>query len=400
MTRNYLRLALVLGLITAVGPFAIDMYLPALPGIGAALQASPAAVQMTLTIYFITVGACQPVFGPMSDIFGRKAPIYAGLGIFIVGSIGCALAPNIETLIAFRAVQALGSCAGQVAPRAIVRDLHTGAEAAKMMGLLMLVFSVSPILAPLTGSGIIAVLGWRAVFWAITAAAALALFLAVTQLKETRPLHLRAASSWRTVLANYRVLLADPAFVGLAFVSAFGISAFFVYLADASFVIIGHFGLTAAQFSLCFALNAVAFIGAGQFAGKISARFGLARVVRHAVAGFALAMAVLTAAVAAGLGGLPLIMALLFLGYAFLGLVLPTTSVLAMERHGDKAGAASAMLGSIQMITGSLCMAMTAFFSRQAPLPMVAGIAACALASCLIAQIVLRRRPQIPAYHS
>lgn len=400
MTRDYLRLALVLGLITAVGPFAIDMYLPALPGIGAALHASPAAVQMTLTIYFVTVGVAQPVFGPMSDIFGRKAPIYAGLGIFILGSIGCALAPNIETLIAFRAVQALGSCAGQVAPRAIVRDLHTGAAAAKMMGLLMLVFSVSPILAPLTGSGIIAVLGWRAVFWAITAAAVLALFLAVTQLKETRPAHLRADSTWRTVLVNYRALLTDPTFVGLAFVSAFGISAFFVYLANASFVIIGHFGLTSAQFSLCFALNAVAFIGAGQFAGRITARFGLARVARRAVIGFASATALLTAAVAAGFAGLPLIMALLFVAYACLGLVLPTTSVLAMERHGDKAGAASAMLGSIQMITGSLCMAMTAFFSRQDPLPMVAGIAACALMSCVIAQIVLRRPPQIPAYHS
>lgn len=395
MTRVYIRLALVLGLITAVGPFAIDMYIPALPIIGGSLGATPAAVQMTLTVFFITVGACQLVFGPLSDMYGRKSPIYAGLTIFMGGSIGCALAPSVEVLIAFRAVQAFGACAGMVTPRAIVRDLHTGVEATRLMALLMLVFSVSPILAPLTGSGIIAVFGWRGVFWAVSAAAAVGLFLAITQLKETRAPELRAASSWTGAFRSYRVLLADPMFVGLALVSAFGISSFFVYLANSSFVLIGHYGVTPTQFSFCFALNAVAFIGTGQMAGWLTARFGLARVIRWASPGSAAASLALAMAIMAGADSLPLMMALLFVGYAFLGLVLPTTSVLAMERHGAIAGAASAMLGSIQMVVGSCAMAATALFAKDAPLPMAAGIAAAATAACVTAQIVLwpgRRR--------
>jgi DHA1 family bicyclomycin/chloramphenicol resistance-like MFS transporter len=401
MIRTHLRLALVLGLITAVGPFAIDMYLPALPGIGAALRAPAAAVQMTLTVFFVVTGACQLVFGPLSDMFGRKRPIYAGLVIFIVASIGCATAQTIESLIFFRGMQAFGACAGSVAPRAVVRDLLTGADAARLMAMLMLVFSVSPILAPLTGSAVIAAFGWRGVFWAVTVAAAIALVLAVTLLKETRPPEMRRASSWRTSLTSYGVLLRDPHFIGLVLVSAFAISAFFVYLANASFVLIGHFGRTPSQFALCFSLNAVAFIGAGQFAGKLAQRFGLPKVLRYASIGFAAPMVVLAALTAAGVDSLPLMMGLLFIGYGFVGLVLPSTSVMAMEHHAPIAGAASALLGSIQMAIGSCCMGLTALFSKEAPLPMVVGIAVCAAMACAIAQVVLRpRAPQIPAYHS
>ena len=200
MIRDHLRLALVLGLITAVGPFAIDMYLPALPSIGQSLQASPAAVKMTMTVFFLVMGACQLVFGTLSDMYGRKRPIYVGLVIFIVGSIGCALARNIETLIFFRALQGVGACAGSVAPRAVVRDVLTGPDAARLMAMLMLVFSVSPILAPITGSAVIAVFGWRGVFWAVAIAAVIALILAVTQLRETRPPELRQASSLRSAM--------------------------------------------------------------------------------------------------------------------------------------------------------------------------------------------------------
>jgi DHA1 family bicyclomycin/chloramphenicol resistance-like MFS transporter len=280
-------------------------------------------------------------------------------------------------------------------PRAIVRDLHTGAEATRLMALLMLVFSVSPILAPLTGSAIIAAFGWRGVFWAVTAAAGVGLFLAVTQLKETRAPELRQASSWSGALRSYRTLLTDPGFMGLALVSAFGISSFFVYLANSSFVLIGHYGLTPTQFSLCFALNAVAFIGTGQLAGRLTVRFGLAGVIRWAAPGSAAAMALLAVLIAAGSNGLVLMIALLFVGYAFLGLVLPTTSVLAMERHGAIAGAASAMLGSIQMAIGSCAMAATAFFAKDAPLPMAAGIAASSVVACVIAQIVLWPRGRV-----
>nr|AIA12600.1 Major Facilitator Superfamily [uncultured bacterium] len=150
MSPKFLRIAVVLGLLSAIGPFAIDMYLPALPSIGADLHAGTAAVQMSLLIFFLSMGFGQIVVGPISDMVGRKLPLYGGLALFMVGGIGSAMAPTIEWLIAFRFLQGLGASAGMAVPRAIVRDLHTGNEAAKLMSLLMLVFSVSPILAPLT----------------------------------------------------------------------------------------------------------------------------------------------------------------------------------------------------------------------------------------------------------
>jgi len=143
------RIAIVLGLLSAIGPFAIDMYLPALPSIGKDLATDPTTVQLSLLAFFATMGLGQIVVGPISDMIGRKRPMYLGLGLFVLGSIGSALAPGIHWLIGFRLIQGFGACSGMVVPRAVVRDLHTGTEAARLMSLLMLVFSVSPILAPL-----------------------------------------------------------------------------------------------------------------------------------------------------------------------------------------------------------------------------------------------------------
>jgi DHA1 family bicyclomycin/chloramphenicol resistance-like MFS transporter len=390
MIRDHLRLALVLGLITAVGPFAIDMYLPALPTIGQSLHASASSVKMTMTVFFLVMGACQLVFGALSDMYGRKRPIYVGLSIFIIGSVGCALARNIETLIFFRALQGIGACAGSVAPRAVVRDLLTGPDAARLMAMLMLVFSVSPILAPVTGSAVIAGFGWRGVFWAVAIAAVIGLFLAVTQLRETRPPELRQDSSLATAARSYGVLLQDPRFVGLVLVVAFAFASFVVYLTNASFVIIDHFGLTPTQFSLCFSLNAAAFIGASQFAGKLSRRFGLAKVLKFAVVGFAAPLILLAGLTAAGVDSLPLLVGLLFIGFGFVGLIMPTTTVLAMEHHAPIAGAASALLGSIQVLTGAACAAISALFASGSPLPMTVGFALCATVAWLIAWWVLR----------
>jgi DHA1 family bicyclomycin/chloramphenicol resistance-like MFS transporter len=386
---GFLQLAIVLGLITAVGPFAIDMYLPALPSIGGTLHATPAAVQMSLMVFFITLGVCQLVYGPLSDIFGRKLPIYVGLAIFTIGSVGCAFAPNINVLIGFRVLQSLGACAGMVVPRAVVRDLYTGHDATRLMSLLMLVVSISPILAPLTGSLIIAGFGWRGVFWALTIAGAITFLLAATQLKETREIHHRADSSWASAIAAYRKLLADPAFLGLTFVGAFGVSSFFIYLASASFVIVNHYGLTPTMFSLCFALNAAAFFGVSQLTARMTAKYGLARVIRVAVSGFALAMSIMAVLFVAGADSLVLMMIFLFVGYGFLGLVLPTTAVLSLENHGAIAGTASALMGALQFVVGAAVMAVSGIFANGAPKPMVIGIAISAAIAFAIARVTL-----------
>lgn len=395
MQSSFLRLAIVLGLLTAIGPFAIDMYLPALPTIGEDLGAGTVPVQMSLLVFFLSMGFGQIIIGPISDMMGRKAPLYFSLVLFAIGSVGAALAVDIGWLIAFRFVQGLGASAGMVVPRAVVRDLHTGVEAARLMSLLMLVFSISPILAPLVGSIIIESFGWRAIFWAVTLAAAIGVVLMIGALQETRPPAHRVGSSFRGTIAGYRYLLRDRSFVGLSLIGGFGISSFFVYLSNSSFVLINHYGLTPTLYSLFFSMNAVAFFAMSQLTGTLTERFGLRRVVRVAVAAYATIMVAMLAVMASGLQSLWVMSTFLFFGYGFLGLVIPTTSVLAMEEHGEIAGTASALMGTLHFATGAVAMAVAGVFFDGTPLPMVIGIAACAVIALGFTQATLGSRAAI-----
>ena len=378
MTPGFLRIAIVLGLISAIGPFAIDMYLPALPTIGADLGASALAVQKSLVVVFLSFAIGPLIVGPLADIHGRKPVLYGGLVVFAVASGGAALAPDVGWLIFFRLLQGLGASTGMVVPRAIVRDLHTGPEATRLMSLLMLVFSVSPILAPLTGSFIIDAFGWRGVFWAVTIAAVIAFVLMMTALEETRPAASRGGSSFASSWEGYKVLSADRNFLGLVLIGGFGISSFFVYLANSSFVLIDHYGLSPSIYSLFFSLNAVSFFAVSQASGWMTEKYGLRRVIRMAVFGFAGVTIAMWAVMAAGFGSLAFMTAALFVGYGFLGLVIPTTSVLAMEDHGEIAGTASALMGTLHMVTGVAAMTVTGLFANSLPMPMVTGIAVCA----------------------
>lgn len=394
--RSYARNAIVLGLLSAVGPFAIDMYLPALPSIAADLKASTAATQMTLMAFFMAFGVCQLIYGPLSDVVGRKPPLYAGLTLFIVGSIGCAFAPSVEWLIAARVVQGIGAAAGMVIPRAIIRDLHTGNEATRLMSLVMLVFSVSPILAPVTGSALIVPFGWRAVFVAVTIAAVLAFALILVFLPETRLHHQRLEANVRSVLRGFGHLLADPRFLGLTFIGGFGMASFFAFLASSSFIYIGHYGLTPTQYSFGFSINAFGFIGASQFAATLGRRFGLSRVVMTAAAIYTFFALLLLGVTLAGVDSLAVLIALLFMSFAFLGLVIPTTMVLTLEEHGPIAGIASSLAGTLQMVAGGAVIALASLFFDGHPLPMVAIIAACACCALCLSLVTLRRDALAP----
>lgn len=391
MSTRFLRLAVVLGLLSAIGPFAIDMYLPALPSIGQDLSASTGAVQFSLLAFFLSMGLAQIFVGPLSDMYGRKAPLYLSLVLFAIGGVGSALAPTIEWLIVARFVQGLGAAAGMVVPRAVVRDLHTGNDAARLMSLLMLIFSVSPILAPLGGSIIIEMFGWRAVFWFVTGAALVAIVMLALSLKETRPAAARLESSIGGALAGYRYLLGDRNFLGLTFIGAFGIASFFVYLASSSFILIDRYGLTPTQYSIAFSINAVAFIGMSQLTGMLADRFGLRRIVRLAVTGYTTTMVVLFGLTVTGVDRLDVMAGLLFVGYGFLGLVIPTTAVLALEDHGEIAGTASALMGTLQFATGAVAMAIVGVFMDGTSLPMVAGIAIASVIAFTLTHATLGR---------
>jgi DHA1 family bicyclomycin/chloramphenicol resistance-like MFS transporter len=392
MSSNFARNAIVLGLLSAIGPFAIDMYLPALPTISADLGAPTAATQMTLMVFFVAFGVCQIIYGPVSDMVGRKPPLYFGIVVFALGSIGCGLAPTINWLIFFRFVQGLGAAAVMVIPRAVIRDLHTGVDATRLMSLVMLVFSVSPILAPLTGSALIVPFGWRAVFVAVTIAAGLSFLLVAFVLPETRPPKERVQVSVRSVLDGFGELLRDGRFLGLTFIGGFGMASFFAFLASSSFIYIGHFGLTPTQYSLAFSVNAIGFIGASQFSAYLAGRFGIAHVISTAVTYYAAMSVALFAVIAAGADNLAVLIAMLFVAFAWLGLVIPSTMVLSLEDHGPIAGMASALGGTLQMITGAVMIAVASVFFNGTALPMVTTIAVCAVVALILTRLTLRPR--------
>ena len=397
MSDRILRPALVLGLLSCIGPFAIDMYLPAMPDIGAALGTDVQGMQTTVTAYFIAFGLAQLVYGPWADAAGRKRPLYVGIGIFLIGSLICTLAPSAEWLILGRAVQGLGGAALMVVPRAIIRDLYTGHAATKLMAAVMLVISVSPMLAPLAGSGLMALAGWRAIFAALLVAGGLSLLILTFAQPETLAKSDRQPLDLAAMGRGAKVLLTDRGFLGLTFLGGFGMASFFVFIASASFVYTQGFGLSPTGFSLAFAVNAIGFFASSQMASSLGLRFGARRVIAVASAGFAFCTVTLFAIALAALATLAVCIGGLFLSNACLGLVIPTTMVLALDDHGDIAGLASSLGGTLQMLAGGLMIAASGPFFDGTAVPMLGAIALCGVLAFVLSRVALAGRRGVQA---
>ena len=379
MTRSIspTSMSIILGLVAAVGPFAIDMYLPAMPDIGRDLAASQHEVQLTIVGYFITFGLAQLVYGPWADQAGRKPPLYVGLALFILGTVTCALAPSLGWLVLGRMVQGAGGAANMVVLRAVIRDMATGPAATRMMSTIMIVIAVSPLLAPLSGAGLLALGSWRLVFWALLGAALLSAVLIHFAVPETLAEANRQRFDLANTLKGARTLLTNRGFLVMTFLAGFAFASFFVFIASASFVYIGQFGLTATQFSLAFAVNAVGFFAASQFSATISARVGTLRMIRRATIGFALATFAGFALALAGLASLPVTMATLFVGNMFLGVLMPSAQVQALEEHGAIAGLAASLGGTLQMLAAGALVVAAGPFLDGTVTPMLGAIALC-----------------------
>ena len=394
-SREITRHAIVLGFLNSVGPFAIDMYLPAFPAIARDLRADPHAVQLSLMAFFVALGAGQWIAGPLSDMFGRLRPMFGGLLLFVAASIGCAFASTIETLIVFRFLQGLGACASMVMPRAMLRDLYSGPDAARVMSIAMIVYSASPILAPLAGSFVADAVGWRGIFAVLGGLALLGIALTIAFLPETRPPASRMKSSLKTALSGYRVLLTDRRFLGIALIASLTLSGFFIYAANSSFVMSSHFGVSPRMYSVLFALNAISLITVSQFNGWLARRFGLERAVWLAIVGHVVTMTSLLVLTLAGVDRLDVMVVLLFIGYGLNGVIVPSTFVLAMEGHAELAGTASALIGTLNFVGGAVAVALVAPFANSTPLPMLAGIAACSVVVFLLGLRWLHQRPAV-----
>jgi MFS transporter, DHA1 family, multidrug resistance protein len=390
-TVSLTAMSVILGLVAAVGPFAIDMYLPAMPAIGQEFKVDQQVVQWTIVGYFITFGLAQLAYGPWADQAGRKPPLYFGLALFIAGTVICALASSIFWLILGRMVQGFGGAANMVVLRAVIRDLATGPAATRMMSTIMIVIAVSPLLAPLSGAGLLAFGDWRLIFWALLVAAVLSFFLIHYAVPETLTDENRQRFDLATMLAGTRLLLADKGFMVMTFLAGFAFASFFVFIASASFVYTQEFELTATQFSFAFAVNAIGFFAASQFAAPLAQRMGTLRMIALATPGFALATFLGFALGLAGLASLPVTMTTLFIGNMFLGVILPSAQVQALEAHGEIAGLASSLGGTMQMVAAGVLVAAAGPFLDGSVVPMLGAIAVCGLIALVLSLMIPRQ---------
>ena len=379
----------------ALGPLALDMYLPALPMLEAEFAASPARVQQTVSTYLFGMAVGQLAFGPLTDRFGRKPPLLAGYVAFAVASAGCALAQTIESFAVLRFAQALGGAAGMVVVRAVIRDRFDALQSARVLSLMMLVMGAAPILAPLAGGWLAVWASWQWIFWLLAAYALACAALVWRWLEESHPAHARSRSVGRALKSGLP-LLADRLFLGpaLVFMAAFG--AFFAYLAAAPFVLIQFFRVPADRFGWYFGANALGFILVSQLNRRLVVGRGPRQVAGWGVGLLAAAAAVLLAAALSGRGGLPLVFGALFFVVASLGLLASNISAIAMAPFGDRAGGAASLLGASQALTGVLTSAAVGWIHARGAVPMALVIAGCAAVS-LASYLLLVRHERSPA---
>jgi DHA1 family bicyclomycin/chloramphenicol resistance-like MFS transporter len=378
MTRSaLLRLTLILGALTAFAPMSIDMYLPGLPALGREFRADPGSVELTLTAFFVALALGQALYGPLADRFGRKAPLYVGLTLYIVASAACALAPDIYTLIGLRFLQASGGCAGIVVARAVVRDLFDSREAARMFSLMMLVMGSAPILAPIAGGYLLVWLGWRSIFWVLAGFGVLCVIGVAAWLPETRPHGARTSLGVVGAITGYARLLRDRAFVGYALAGGFAQAGMFAYIAGSPSVFIDFFGLSATAYGWLFGANAFALITASQINRRLLVRGSAARILARANTVNACAGLLLAVVAVAGLGGLIGILLPLSCYLASMGCVSPNSAALALAEQGRRAGTAAALLGTLQYSAATISTMLVARLHTGGPVPMAVVVGVC-----------------------
>ena len=361
----------------ALGPLALDMYLPALPLLEAEFATTPARVQHTVSAYLFGMALGQLAMGPLTDRFGRKPPLLAGLAIFVLASVGCALADHIESFALLRFAQALGGSSVMVVVRAVIRDRFDAIQSARVLSLMMLVMGAAPILAPLGGGWLLIAASWQWIFWLLAAYAVFCIATASLFLDESHPREARIGSIGGA-LASMLPLARDRRFVGpaLVFMSSFG--AFFAYLAAGPFVFIQYFRIPAERFGVYFGANALGFILMSQLNRHLVTGRGPRKVLGWGIAILAVASVLLAGAAMTGIGGFAAVFGLLFFMVASLGLIASNVSAVAMAPFGDRAGAAASLLGFSQALTGVVASAAVGWIHASGAVPMATIIAVCA----------------------
>jgi DHA1 family bicyclomycin/chloramphenicol resistance-like MFS transporter len=398
LTRSsYNKLVVILGTLTAFAPLSIDMYLPGLPAIAREFNVPTSAVQQTLAVFFIGLSLGQALYGPISDRVGRRRPLLFGCMLYVVASIGCALAPSIGSLIMLRLAQALGGCAGVVIARSVVRDLFDQKESARMFSFLMLVMGLAPILAPLIGGQVLAASGWRAIFVVLAGFGVLCVVLVLFGLQETLPVERRVQAGLGEALRVYGRLLTDVHFMGYVLASGLASACMFTYISGSPFVFIELNGVPPERYGLIFGMNAFGLILASQINRRLLNRYDGHQILRVALMVTASSALFLFITTALSIGGFALMLALIFICIGSTGFVGPNATAAAMANYGRQAGSASALIGAIQFALGAAAGALLSTLHNGTALPMAGVIALCGAASFVCLQVMANRVSTKPA---
>ncbi|NJP99648.1 multidrug effflux MFS transporter [Streptomyces zingiberis] len=397
-----LLVTLILGGLTAVPPLSLDMYLPALPAVGDSLGSSATTVQLTLTACLLGLALGQLLVGPMSDRWGRRRPLLAGLVAYVVATALCVLAPDATTLVVLRLIQGLAGSAGIVIARAVARDLYEGNAMARFFSTLMLISGVAPIAAPVIGGQVLRITDWRGIFVVLTVVGTLLTLVVWRWLGETLPPeHRRPAGGLPETLRTMRGLLADRVFTGYLLASSFSFAALFAYVAASSFVIQEIYGASPQTFSLIFGLNSIGLIGVGQINGHLLV--GRVSLDKALAAGLAVITAAATALLLLSAGvfgevGLVPVAATLFVLMSAMGLAMPNTNAQALMRTRHAAGTASALLGTATFLAGAIASPLVGVAGEGTAVPMAVVQLVCALAAGAAFLLLCRPwRPRPPA---
>jgi len=393
--RQRLVYILVLGALTALGPFTIDLYLPAFPTIEADLGVSTAVIQLTLTATTLGFALGQLLVGPWSDRVGRRMPLIIATTLHVFASLGVAIAPSVELLMLFRVLQGVGTAAGAVVAMAIVRDLFGGLPLVRMLSRLALVNGLAPVLAPLIGSQLLLIMPWRGIFWILAAYGIVVLLAAIFFIVETLPPARRADLGHSTTRQRYRALLTDRVFVGVAIVSGMTFTGLFAYLSASSFLFQDVYGLDPQQYGLLFAVNSIGIVSGVQASAYLARFIGPQWILLGAVVALITAASAIVVLDANGAGLVGILVPLFFFITAC-GFTFPATQVLALANHGGEAATAASVLGALNFGLAGLISPIVGVFGIDNAIPM-ASVMGCAAVVSLVVLVVVVRPRTVPA---